>query len=252
MTPLPDLKAFVEMVRTDAASDDPLEQLGQAAQSVSEMEQLSDNLLDHFVEACRANGRTWTEISSALGVSRQAAHKRFSAAMPGSVRLPGAATFERFTERARAVLRDATQQAREFGQPFVGTEHLLLALFEPAEAVAAQLLQEIGLSADAVREQLRREPEAEAGAGPRDGAKRAGDEVGYSPLAIRALRHAAEEALKLGHNYVGTEHLLLGLFDDPDALGARILTSMGGDYEDVMERLSEKFTAMKRAREQGQ
>src|SRR5271156_2533152 len=121
MTPLPDLKAFVEMVRADAASDDPLEQLGQAAQSVSEMEQLSDNLLDHFVEACRANGRTWTEISSALGVSRQAAHKRFSAAMPGSVRLPGAATFERFTERARAVLRDATQQAREFGQPFVGT-----------------------------------------------------------------------------------------------------------------------------------
>ena len=249
MTPLPDLKSLVDIVRADATSDDPLEQLAQAARSVSEMEQLSDNLLDHFVEACRANGRTWTEISSALGVSRQAAHKRFSAATQGYVRLPGTATFERFTERARAVLRDATQQARDFGQPFVGTEHLLLALFEPAEALAAQLLREIGLSADAVRDQLRADPAA--GAESQEGGKPVGDQVGYSPPAVRALRYAAEEALKLGHNYVGTEHLLLGLFDDPDALGARILTSLGGDYEDIRERLAEKFASIKRAREQG-
>jgi hypothetical protein len=250
MTPLPDLKSLVEIVRADASSDDPLEQLAQAARSVSEMEQLSDNLLDHFVEACRANGRTWTDISSALGVSRQAAHKRFSAAMPGFARFPGTATLERFTDRARAVLRDATQQAREFGQPFVGTEHLLLALFEPAEALAAQVLRELGLSVDAVRDQVRSDPAA--GADSREGGKPVGDEVGYSPRAVQALRHAVEEALKLGHNYIGTEHLLLGLFDDPDALGARILSSMGGDYEDVRELLAEKFASIKRAREQGQ
>jgi Clp amino terminal domain, pathogenicity island component len=250
MTPLPDLKSLVDIVRADATSDDPLEQLAQAARSVGEMEQLSDNLLDHFVEACRANGRTWTEISAALGVSRQAAHKRFSAAMPGFARLPGQATLERFTERARAVLRDATEQARDFGQPFVGTEHLLLALFQPAEAVAAQVLRELGLTADAVRDQVRADPEV--GADSRDAGKPAGDEVGYSPRAIRTLRHAVEEALKLGNNYVGTEHLLLGLFDDPDALGARILTSMGGDYEDIRERLVEKFATIKRAKEQGQ
>jgi ATP-dependent Clp protease ATP-binding subunit ClpC len=167
--------------------------------------------------------------------------------MPGFARLPGTATLERFTERARAVLRDATRQAREFGEPFVGTEHLLLALFEPAEALAAQVLRELGLSADAVRDQLRSHPAA--GAESREAGKPAGDEVGYSPRTIQALRYAVEEALKLGHNYVGTEHLLLGLFDDPDAVGARILTSLGGDYEDIRERLAEKFPSVRRARD---
>jgi len=74
-------------------------------------------------------------------------------------------------------------------------------------------------------------------------------EIGYSPRARAALRHAVEEALKLGHNYVGTEHLLLGLFDDPDALAARILASLGASYEDTRVRLAEKFAAMRRARE---
>jgi uncharacterized protein YjiS (DUF1127 family) len=250
MTPLPDLDSLVKIVRADASSDDPLDQLAQAARSVGEMEQLSDNLLDHFVEACRDNGRTWSEISSALGVSRQAAHKRFSGTVPSSPRFPGTATLERFTERARAALRDATLQARDLGQGWVGTEHLLLALFEPAEALAAQVLRDIGLTRDAVEDRLKTTPDPEPQPGQRD--KAAGGEVGYSPRAVQALRYAVEEALKLGHNYVGTEHLLLGLFDDPDTVAARLLSSLGGDYEDVLGRLGEKFTAFKRAREQGQ
>jgi ATP-dependent Clp protease ATP-binding subunit ClpA len=243
MTPLPDVQALIEIVRSDAPSDDPLDQLAQAARSVGEIEEVSDALLGHFVESCRASGYSWSQISSALGVSKQAVHKRFAGVTP---------TFERFTPRARMVLRDARDQARALGRSAVGTEHLLLALFEPAEALAAQVLRDAGLRRDAVVARLQADPTA--GTVPsREGGSVAGGagsgEIGYSPRARAVLRNAVDEALKLGHNYIGTEHLLLGLFDDPDALAAQILASLGATYEDTQQRLAEKLAAVKRARE---
>src|SRR5579884_2198937 len=132
MTPSPTLQELIESVRADAPAADPLGQLSQAARTVADMEEVSDALLGHFVDQCRRSGRSWSEISAALGVSKQAAHKRFSAG--------AAPSFDRFTPRARAVMRGAAETARALGHGVVGTGHLLLALLEPKESVAAQVL----------------------------------------------------------------------------------------------------------------
>jgi hypothetical protein len=237
MTPLPDLPSLIAIVRTDASSDDPLDQLAQAARSVGEIEEVSDALLGHFVEGCRANGFSWSQISTVLGVSKQAVHKRFAGTAP---------TFERFTLRAQAVLGDAREQARALGQESVGTEHLLLALFDSEGSMAAQLFEDVGLNRESVLAKLSADPAT--GTESSQGSQSVSGEIGYSPRARTALRNALEEALKLGHNYVGTEHLLLALYDDPDALGARTLTSLGVSYDDLTKRLADKFAAMKVAK----
>ncbi len=174
-----------------------------------------------------------------LGVSKQAAHKRFSGAAP---------SFERFSERARAVLSEARAQAGAFGQSLVGTEHLLLALFEPAEALAAKVLRDAGLNREVVEERLRNLAGAPADPQSKRHASRG---PGYSPRALATLRHAVEEALKLGQSSVGTEHLLLGIFDDPDALANRLLNSLGTSYEDLRQRLAAELAALARSRSKG-
>src|SRR5579864_6320963 len=98
MPPAPTLSELIRTVRADAAGDDALELLAQASRTVGELEEVGDALLGHFVDQCRRAGRSWSEISRVLGVTKQAAHKRFSVAAPA---------FERFTPRARAVLESA-------------------------------------------------------------------------------------------------------------------------------------------------
>src|SRR5471032_979280 len=116
MTPAPGLQDLIETVRADASSGDPLEQLAVASTTVAELEAVGDAVLSHFVDQCRRNGRSWSEISAALGVSKQAAHKRFSLAT---------ASLERWTPRAQSALRAAAGEARQLGHGYVGTEHLL-------------------------------------------------------------------------------------------------------------------------------
>jgi hypothetical protein len=226
MTPAPNLHELIETVLADAGgSTDPLQLLGQAARTASELEDVTDALLGHFVDRSRRAGRSWSEISSVLGVSKQAAHKRFWAAP----------TFERFTPRAKAVLADAGEQARALRRPAVGSEDILLALFEPAEAIAAQVLREAGVDRSAVRAQI--PPGSEGDTPPATGT------MPYSQPAIDVLRRALQEALQFGHNYIGTEHLLLALFDEgsPGAGASAILVDAGAGYPDIKDRVEGKL-----------
>ena len=212
--------------------NDPLSELSQAAAMVNDLEAASDALLDYFVHRCRREGRSWSEISTVLGVSKQAAHKRFSS----PARL-GAPSFERFTERARIVLGDAAEQARRLGHQVVGSEHLLLALFEPVDALAAQVLREAGIR--------RAEVETRVVTTSEPGPAEAAEQIPYTPRAIGVLRRSVEEALQLGHNYIGTEHLLLALIEETDALSSKILVSLGTSYDDVKDRLTRKLAALR-------
>src|SRR6204780_4207337 len=106
MTPAPTLQELIDGVRADSSDDDVLTQLSQASKTVADLEQISDALLGHFVDQCRRSGHSWSEISGALGVSKQAAHKRFSFDVP---------RFERFTERARSVLAQSEEEAQHLG-----------------------------------------------------------------------------------------------------------------------------------------
>src|ERR1700728_4228989 len=145
MSGSPTLQELIDGVRAGAPDDEALLQLSQASRTVGDLEQVGDALLGHFVDQCRRSGHSWSEISGALGVSKQAAHKRFTFDAP---------TLQRFTERARTVLSQSQLEAHRLGHGFVGTEHILLALLEVADGVAARILGEAGNSKSVAEVQL--------------------------------------------------------------------------------------------------
>jgi ATP-dependent Clp protease ATP-binding subunit ClpA len=251
MTPPPTLQQLIETVRDDASSDKPLDQLVTAAAAAAQLEETTDALLGHFVDRCRRDGRSWTEISTALGVTKQAVHKRFAPALAAHIfaATPGP-TFERFTDRARHVIVASQQAAHARGIDAAGTEHLLLGLFAEPAGIAGRVLAAMNVTEDTVRAALSsrrvqdhghgQDPVADAAsASPADGQpatdQTADDAVAPTPDsspvftegAKRALRDALTEALKFGHNYIGTEHLLLGLYHDDGSVAMHILLEAG-------------------------
>ena len=152
MTPPPSLQDLIDTVRQDAESANALDQLSTAATTVAQIEDTSDALLGHFVDRCRREGRSWSEISAALGVSKQAVHKRFAASVAEQIiaSIP-APTLERFTARARVVLASAALAARDAGQDKAAAVHILIGLFAEPEGIAAKVLQSLGVTRDSVR-----------------------------------------------------------------------------------------------------
>jgi hypothetical protein len=129
--------------------------------------------------------------------------------------------FERFTDRARRVLVLAQEEARLLDHNFIGTEHLLLGLIHESEGVAAQALQAMGISLEAVRVRVDETvgPPGSPSSGP----------APFTPRAKKVLELSLREALQLGHNYIGTEHLLLGLVREGEGVAAQVLVSLGAD-----------------------
>jgi hypothetical protein len=236
MNPGPGLPDLIATIQTDADSSDPLDELVAALRTVADLEAVADAALAHFVEQCRSSGRSWSEISRALGVSRQAAHKRFSLAAP---------SLERFTPRARSALRAAVDAARSLGHDDVGTEHILLGLFEPSSGIAARIFAETGTTRTAIEAQI-------LAVRPRGSAAvAASSDPPFSPPAADCLARSVAQALALRHNYVGTEHLLLALFADPESIAARILTESGATRDDHRARVLEKLAALTRTTTSG-
>jgi ATP-dependent Clp protease ATP-binding subunit ClpA len=120
------------------------------------------------------------------------------------------------------------------GHSFVGTEHLLLALFDSTDGVAAHVLGEAGIKRSMVETQVL--ALIKRGTGSEEG------ELPFTPRAKGVLRDAVGEALRLGHNYVGTEHLLLGLFSDTDAVAAKVLIGLGASYDALRARTIQMLT----------
>jgi len=139
--------------------------------------------------------------------------------------------FGSFTERAQRVLYLSQEEARKLGHNFVGTEHILLGLAREGQGVAARALQNLGIEPDAVR----REVESIIGRGDPGGV----DTVGLSPRAKRVLELAIDEARTMGHGYVGTEHLLLGLIREGEGVAAQVLENLGADLDRVRAEVLE-------------
>ena len=138
--------------------------------------------------------------------------------------------FERFTDRARRVLVLAQEEARLLNHSFIGTEHILLGLIHEGEGLAAKALESLGISLEAVRERVE-ETIGPAGAGP------TGDSPPFTPRAKKVLELSLREALQLGHNYIGTEHILLGLVREGEGVGAQVLVSLGADLPRVRQQV---------------
>lgn len=215
MSPTPNLQDLIDSVSSEVAEDDLLAQLAKASEYASNLNQLGDRLLDHFVHECREAGMSWSELSGALGVSKQAAHKRFTGTSP---------TFERFTDRARMVTMAAKEMARKLGHPAVEPEHVLLALFAPEKSIAALALARLKVNRkEVVLKVTQQMPPVENASNLND--------VQYSTRSRNLLQGTLAEALGFGHNYIGTEHLLLALHRDEASPAAQILTSLGADAE---------------------
>jgi Clp amino terminal domain, pathogenicity island component len=230
MTPPPALQDLIDTVRQDSPTDGPLDQLATAAATAAQLESTSDALLSHFVDRCRRDGRSWTEISTALGVTKQAVHKRFAGDLADRIIAANPEpSLERFTARARAVLAAARRAAQQSGVPG-NSGHLLLALYTEPEGIASRVLVAMGISAEAVQAAFEALP---AAADPQ------ASRTGFTADAARALRDALAVALHFGHNYIGTEHLLLGLYQGEDSPAAAILAAVGSTKAEAITRVVE-------------
>jgi ClpA/ClpB-like protein len=229
MTPGPNLQELIDTIRADAGSGDALDELAAASATVTELNETSDAALGYFVDRARATGHSWVEISAVLGVSKQAAHKRFS------VSWTARPAFDRYTMRARSVVEAATAVALRLNHAYVGTEHLLLAIYSEPETVAARILLEHDITEEKAEN-------AVAEIIPARELKPEG-EPPFTPRATHVLQGAVAEALELGHNYVGTEHILLAFFRDSGGVAAKVLHKLGLDGDtargDVVRVLDE-------------
>jgi ATP-dependent Clp protease ATP-binding subunit ClpC len=133
--------------------------------------------------------------------------------------------FERFTERARRVVVYAQEEARQLSHNYIGTEHLLLGLLREPESVAGRALTELKISLDAVQAQV--VEIIGRGKGAQSG------HIPFTPRAKKVLELSLREALQLGHNYIGTEHILLGLVREGNGVAAQVLVKLGGTLDRV-------------------
>ena len=129
--------------------------------------------------------------------------------------------FERFTDRARRVVVLAQEEARLLNHNYIGTEHILLGLIHEGEGVAAKALESLGISLEAVRQQVE-EIIGQGGSSP-------SGHIPFTPRAKKVLELSLREALQLGHNYIGTEHILLGLIREGEGVAAQVLVKLGAD-----------------------
>src|SRR5499433_2006694 len=137
--------------------------------------------------------------------------------------------FERFTDRARRVVVLAQEEARMLNHNYIGTEHILLGLIHEGEGVAAKALESLGISLEAVRQQV----EEIIG----QGQQAPSGHIPFTPRAKKVLELSLREALQLGHNYIGTEHILLGLIREGEGVAAQVLVKLGADLSRVRQQV---------------
>jgi hypothetical protein len=208
--------------------DRPLEQLTAAVMLADFMNEVSDHLIGHFVDQARHSGASWTEIGGAIGVTKQAAQQRFSPKADPNM-------FTRFTEKARQVVLQSQEEARAAGQLEIAAEYLLLGLLTTPDSLAMRALADQKITPAAIR------TAAEAAIPPAPDGAVSPTMIPYTAAAKKVLELTVREALRLGHNYIGTEHILLALFAheaeapgplhalgvDPAAAEAHLLAAIG-------------------------
>ncbi len=223
-SPLPPKLRLDDLIAAiTAVHSDPLEQLSDAVLAAEHLGNLSDHLIGHFVDQARRSGASWTQIGQSMGVTKQAAQKRFVPKAPTGLELDPRSGFDAFTPRARNVIMAAQAESRTLGDSQVRPEHLILGLLSEPAGLAARALADQGKSPEAVR--------AAATAALPSGPGPSPDPIPYDSRSQKALQLTFREALRLGHNYIGTEHLLLALLEFED--GSGVLSGLGVDKERV-------------------
>jgi hypothetical protein len=227
---LDDLIEAIKKVHTDA-----LEQLSDAVIAADHLGDVADHLIGHFVDQARRSGASWTDIGRSMGVTKQAAQKRF---VPKDLKDPATAEaldpsqgFGRFTPRARNVVMAAHNEAKAAGNAEMVPAHLVLGLLIEPEGLAAVAIRAQGVQLDAVRQA------AGAALPAAVAAEEVPELIPYGGPAKKALELTFREALRLGHNYIGTEHMLLALLELEDGTGP--LSELGIEKSAIEAHLAE-------------
>ncbi|MGW4483977.1 Clp protease N-terminal domain-containing protein [Amycolatopsis sp. NPDC004368] len=223
---------------------DALAQLSDAVYLGEHLGELADHLIGHFVDQARRSGASWTDIGTSMGVSKQAAQKRFVPKIdPGGdpsgmiQRLYG-----RYTDRARHVIVAAQQAAIEAESPGIDTTHLLLGLLTEPAALAAGVMVFQGASLDAVK--------AAAEARLPEPVDPVPNPMPFTAAGKKTLELTMREGLRLGHNYIGTEHILLAMLEQGEGPGYEVLTELGITKEAAEAKIREALAEILAARRQ--
>jgi hypothetical protein len=214
---------------------DPLEQLTDAVIAADHLGEVADHLIGHFVDQARRSGASWTAIGASMGVTKQAAQKRFVPKDPGQPSdLDPSQGFSRFTQRARNVVAASQNEARAAGNDQIGPEHLILGLLTEPESVAVAAIIAQGAPLDAVKRAATAALPPAAGEVP--------PLIPFDQRARKTLELTFREALRLGHNYIGTEHILLALLELEDLGG--VLTGLGIDKATAEANITAAIAAL--------
>ncbi len=199
--PLDNLIGYVKSLKPDGVS---LDHLSDAVLVAQELNDQADSLIGHFVDQARVSGASWSQIGNAMGVTKQAAQKRF--AIRDEPLLPKSRAFSRFTPRARISVAAAGKLAEAGGHYAIDAHHLVAGTIVDPEGLAARALTRLGVSDSQIYQAL--------GVGPATTLDDPDIEtlwgLHYTQACREAFKQALRAALHLGHNYIGTEHLLLG------------------------------------------
>jgi hypothetical protein len=237
-TPPISLDNLISLVKAMHPDGGPLDHLTDAMAAAAQLEAQSDALIGHFVDQARRSGASWSQIGASMGVSKQAAQQRFVARWES-------ADFSRCSQRSRNVLAAAGQVAASGGAELVDTAHLAAGLLTEPDGIGAKVIHAVGLRDEQVLATL---GVAAAPGGDADAASLR--QLRFTDAGRAALRETVKAALRLGHNYVGTEHLLLGiLLGDSDA--ARALTGLGLTTERAEQGLAAELAAFQARRHAG-
>ena len=192
-------------------------------------------LIGHFVGQARRCGASWSAIGEAMGVSKQAAQKRFVPSQPG-LDLPDGS----LTRSHPGLAPRARREARAMSRRRVRTEHLLLGLLSDPEGLAALTITALGATPEQIR--------SRAGAGPVPGPTAVPGQVPFTPRANKAIQLSLREAMGLGHNHIGTEHVLLGILAEGKDTEAKILAALGITEEGARNWIRQASDEMAAAR----
>lgn len=253
------LEDLIDLVNHRADTHNGHARLAEASALSQELNSLTDQLLDYFVQQARESGMSWSQIGQQLGVTKQGAQQRFNTGqskleeLPHQLRELGASLEEkflarspsasggllqkvrsafkpqRFTAAARQVVILAQEEARELRHDHIGSEHVLLGLLREESGVAAATLRSVGVSLDQVRGKVAEKipPMAEAPEG----------HLPFATGARTALESAMTESANLRHNYIGTEHVLLGVLKE-DNMAREVLRELDMDVDHLTEEVS--------------
>jgi hypothetical protein len=233
---LDDLIEAIKKVHSDA-----LDQLSDAVIAADHLDEVADHLIGHFVDQARRSGASWTDIGRSMGVTKQAAQKRFVPKGPGEPSdLDPSQGFGRFTTRARNVVMTAQNEARAAGNNEIRPEHLVLGLLSEPDALAARSIVAQGVPLETVRQTaIATLPPAADQVPPL---------IPFDARGKKALELTFRQALRMGHNYIGTEHILLALLELEDGTG--VLAGLGVDKATAEANITAAVAAALAAHEQ--